>query len=64
MKKIKIPKSPKAKKYIYSFKGSHHLLKGLTMSFREDSKEAADVHAQGQALIFGEDTRAVFLKEI
>jgi hypothetical protein len=62
MKKDK--KTPKAKKYIYSFKGTHHLLKGLTISFREDDRQAADIHAQGQAIIFGEDTRAVFLKEI
>lgn len=59
-----VPKQPKAKKYIYKFSGSHHLLKGLKISFREDNREAADIYAQKEAFLFGEDTKAVFLKEI
>jgi hypothetical protein len=61
---MKTKQTPKAKKYVYALKGKNPLTKGMTLSFREDNRELADIYAQKEALIFGEDTKAIFKKEI
>jgi len=55
---------PKAKKYVYAIKGKNPLTHGMTISFREDDRESADIYAKKEALIFGEDTKVIFKKEI
>jgi hypothetical protein len=57
-------KQPKAKKYVYTLKGKNKLTKGMSISFREDDRESADIHARKEALMFGSDTKAIFQKEI
>jgi len=56
--------TPKAKKYIYTLKGSNPLVRGMILSFREDDRQSADSYARSEALIFGKDTKANFVKEI
>ena len=55
---------PKAKKYVYALEGPNPLTRGMTISFREDTKELADIYAQKEAFIFGEDTKVILKKEI
>jgi hypothetical protein len=57
-------KQPKAKKYVYTLKGKNKLTKGMSISFREDDRESADIYARKEALMFGSDTKAIFQKEI
>jgi hypothetical protein len=61
---MKTKQTPKAKKYVYTLKGENPLTKGMILSFREDNRKLADIYAQEEALFFGEDTKAVFKKEI
>lgn len=61
---MKKQETPKAKKYIYNIKGSNPLTEGMILSFREDNRESADSYARSEALIFGQDTKAIFMKEI
>ena len=56
--------TPKAKKYIYTLKGSSPLVEGMILSFREDDRQSADSYAKSEALIFGKDTKVNFVKEI
>lgn len=61
---MKTKQQPKAKKYVYTLKGQNKLTKGMSISFREDDRESADIYAQQEALMFGSDTKAIFQKEI
>ena len=61
---MKTKQQPKAKKYVYALKGENPLTEGMTVSFREDNRELADIYAQEEAILFGEDTKAIFKKEI
>ena len=61
---MKTKQTPKAKKYIYTLKSKNPLAHGLIVSFREDSRELADLYAQQEAFIFGKETEAIFQKEI
>ena len=61
---MKTKPMPKAKKYVYALEGPNPLTRGMTISFREDTKELADIYAQKEAFIFGEDTKAILKKEI
>jgi hypothetical protein len=61
---MKTKQTPKAKKYVYAVKSKNPLTSGLTISFREDNRELADIYAQNEVLIFGEDAKAIFKKEI
>ena len=61
---MKTKQTPKAKKYVYALKGKNPLTHGMTISFREDDRESADIYAKKEALIFGEDTKVIFKKEI
>jgi len=61
---MKTKQTPKSKKYVYALEGKNPLTRGMTLSFREDNRELADIYAQEEAFIFGQDTKAVFKKEI
>ena len=61
---MKKQQTSKAKKYIYSLKGLNPLTEGMILSFREDNRDLADVYAKNEAHLFGQDTKAIFMKEI